>query len=432
MSTATSPGTAPREVRRAYRDTQAPVVGGVAGGLARHLGVPALWVRAGFVALTALGGLGLFLYAALWVVLPSDSAFDHGPPGMAGATRGGRRPGRTRRLGDAGPAIVLGVLGIGALFALQALFGLGTVFWPLALALVGVGLLWRQADEAQRQRWLDTTGRIDPLRVLVGDGGWAAWSRIAAGLGLVIAAMVLVILRSASLSAARDVTGAVVLGVVGLALVVGPWLFRIASDLTDERAERVRTQERADLAAHLHDSVLQTLALIQKNAADGPTVARLARTQERELRSWLFEDDAGADATLGAALRAVAAAVEDDHGVPVEVVVVGDCPYTEACAALVAATREAVTNAAKHAGARRIDVYAEIGGADAAVFVRDRGVGFDPDAVPEGRYGLRHSIVDRMARHGGRAEVTSAPGSGTEIRLHLPISPHPANGDSRE
>ena len=423
MSTTSTvpPGAPPLGGRRAYRDSQTPVVGGVASGLARHLGVPVLWVRAGFVVAAALGGMGVFMYAGLWFVLPSDSRFDTSPPGLASATRGGRRPRRGRRLTDAGPAIVLGVLGIGALFALQALFGVGTVFWPLALAAVGIGLLWRQADEAQWQRWLDSTGRIDPVRVLLGDGGWQAWSRIAAGFALVVAAMTLVILRSASLSAARDVILAVVLGVLGLGLVVGPWLFRMANDLTDERTERVRTQERADLAAHLHDSVLQTLALIQKNAADGSVVARLARTQERELRSWLFEEEARGDATLAAALRAMAAAVEDDHGVSVEVVVVGDAPYAEGLATVVAAAREAVTNAAKHAGADRVDVYAEIGAGAVAVFGRDRGVGSPPDAVPEGRFGLRHSIVDRMGRHGGRAEVRSTPGEGTEIRLFLPI-----------
>ena len=209
---------------------------------------------------------------------------------------------------------------------------------------------------------------------------------------------------------------------------VGPWVFRLASDLTAERAERVRTQERADLAAHLHDSVLQTLALIQKNANDGPTVARLARSQERDLRSWLYAGEATDERTVASALRGVAAEVEDAHGVSVEVVTVGDCPMSEALRPVVNATREAVTNAAKHAGTGQVDVYAEITDAAVDVFVRDRGQGFDPDTIAEDRYGVRNSIIDRMDRHGGSADVRSTPGEGTEVRLHLPRQQEDNNG----
>ena len=184
----------------------------------------------------------------------------------------------------------------------------------------------------------------------------------------------------------------------------------------------MRTQERADLAAHLHDSVLQTLALIQKNANDGPTVARLARSQERDLRSWLYAGEATDDSTVASALRGVAAEVEDAHGVSVEVVNVGDCPMTEPLRPVVNATREAVTNAAKHAGTGQVDVYAEVTAAAVDVFVRDRGQGFDPAAIAEDRYGVRNSIIDRMDRHGGSADVRSTPGEGTEVRLHLPTT----------
>ncbi len=208
--------------------------------------------------------------------------------------------------------------------------------------------------------------------------------------------------------------------VAALAVVVGPWVYRLASDLSAEREERVRSQERADVAAHLHDSVLQTLALIQKSAHDGPTVARLARAQERDLRAWLFAGDTTDAATVSGALRAVTAELEDAHGVSVDVVVVGECPMTEGLRPLVAATREAVTNAAKHAGTGRVDVYAEVGPSLVEVFVRDRGAGFDLDAVPEDRQGVRGSIVDRMTRHGGRAEIRTAPGEGTEVRLAMP------------
>ena len=185
---------------------------------------------------------------------------------------------------------------------------------------------------------------------------------------------------------------------------VGPWVFRLASDLTAERAERVRTQERADMAAHLHDSVLQTLALIQKNADDGPTVARLARAQERDLRSWLYAGESTDDRTVASALRGVAAAVEDAHGVSVEVVNVGDCPMTDRLRAVVSATGEAVTNAAKHAGTGQVDVYAEVAAAAVDVFVRDRGRGFDLDRHRRGpvRRAEQHHRPDGPARRHGR------------------------------
>ena len=408
--------------RRAYRDTQQPVLGGVAAGLARHLGLPVLWVRAGFVLLAVLGGSGVVFYGALWLFLPAEPAFTPEAPGLESAARSGKRPRRTRRLTDAGPAIALGALGIGVVLMLDALLGAGGVWWPVGLGLAGVALLWRQADEAQRERWLDTTGRLDLFRAVFGAGGWAAYARVAAGLAFVATALVVFALRSGNLRVAWDLVVAGLLGIGGLAIVIGPWVYRLATDLAAERAERVRTQERADLAAHLHDSVLQTLALIQKNAADGPTVARLARSQERDLRSWLYDVAPSGGATVATALRAIAAAAEDDHEITVDLVTVGDCPLDEKVDPVVNATREAVTNAAKHAGTGRVDVYAEVTDVAIEVFVRDRGAGFDLDAVPSDRYGVRNSILDRMERHGGSAEIRSDPGAGTEVRLHLPLN----------
>ena len=420
----------PRGVRRATRDTQEPIVGGVAGGLARHLGIPVLWVRAALLLLISFGGLGVFLYAGLWLVLPGDNAFPTAPPGIEGATRDGRRPGRIRRLTDIGPAVVLAALGVGAVLLVDAVVGQGALLWAALLGLGGVGLLWRQADEAQRERWLDTTGRVDPVRVVLGSGGWASYSRLLAGVTLIVGALVLLSVRDGgSYGLAGDVAIISLLAVLGIGIVVGPWIYRLAADLTAERAERVRTQDRADVAAHLHDSVLQTLALIQKNANDGPLVARLARSQERDLRAWLYSEESTDDRTVAGALRRTAAAVEDAHGVAVEVVVVGDRPHDEALFPVVRATGEALTNAAKHAGVDRVDLFAEVTDEAVAVFVRDRGAGFDPTAVPEDRHGVRHSIRDRMARHGGTAEIRSEPGGGTEVRLHLPIRHRTTTGD---
>ncbi|HWJ09047.1 MAG TPA: ATP-binding protein, partial [Nocardioides sp.] len=251
-------------------------------------------------------------------------------------------------------------------------------------------------------------------------GGWAAWGRIAAGVGLVAVAVLWLALRDGSLTVARDAALAVALGIGGIAIVVAPFVYRLVTELSAEREERVRTQERADVAAHLHDSVLQTLALIQKNPADA---ARLARAQERDLRAWLYAGESLDEATVASALRAAAAEIEDAYGITVDVVAVGDWDYDDDARPVVMAAREATTNAAKHAGVARVDVYAEITPAGIDVFVRDRGAGFDPAATPEDRLGVRRSIIDRMERHGGRAEIRSAPGEGTEVRLHLDHKP---------
>jgi signal transduction histidine kinase/phage shock protein PspC (stress-responsive transcriptional regulator) len=416
-----TPTDVPRPARRLTRDSESPILGGVAGGLASHLGVPVLWVRAAFLLGTALGGFGVAFYVGLWLVVPSAARFEVSTPGAESATRGGRRPGQRRRIADVGPAIALAALGLGMVLALQAVLGQGAVFWPLVIGLAGVALLWRQADEVQRERWLDTSGRLDPVKIVFGGGGWQSYARVAAGVGLVVVAIVVIAL-SGSIGQAQSALFAGLLAVLGLALVVGPWVFRLASDLGAEREERIRSQERADVAAHLHDSVLQTLALIQKSAHDPTTVARLARAQERDLRAWLYAGDSTDESSLAGALRSAAAEVEDSWGVSVDVVVVGDCPFTEALRPLLAATREAVANAAKHAGTPRVDVYAEITPAAVDVFVRDRGAGFVVDEVPEDRLGVRRSILDRMERHGGSAEIRSTPGEGTEVRLHLALT----------
>jgi signal transduction histidine kinase len=424
MTTAPSPApsTVGRAPRRAHRDLEESIVGGVAAGLAEHLGFSVSWIRAGFILTTALSGLGVVLYAGLWMTLPSGNAFVVAAPGIESASRGGRRPGRMSRLGDLGPVLVLSVLGVGAIFSVSAVVGGGAVLWPLTVGVLGVALLWRQADEAQRERWLDATGSINPVRVVLGDGGWASYARLGFGVLLIATSLGLFALRGGSLAMARDVTVAGLLGVVGLGLVAVPWLFRLATELTDERSERMRTQERADVAAHLHDSVLQTLALIQKNATDASAVSRLARSQERDLRAWLYVGESADESSVANALRGVAAEIEDAHGISVDVVTVGDVDLVEELRPIVAATRESLTNAAKHAGVPRVDVYAEIDAAGVEVFVRDRGRGFVLETTPEDRYGVRHSIIDRMQRHGGRAEIRTAPGEGTEVRLRLSVS----------
>jgi signal transduction histidine kinase len=407
--------------RRAYPDTDEAILGGVAAGLAEHLRLPVLWVRVGFMVLAVMGGFGVVFYAGLWMVLPTRRHFVDQAPGLAAAERQGKRPGRIRRLTDIGPLVATGAIALGVAAILAIATGQGALFWPVLLGVAGIAMLWRQADQAQRERWLDSSGRVNVVRAVVGLGGVASYLRLLAGVALLVAAVTVFSLASGDWSAARNVGLAAILCLIGLGFIVGPWLFRLSSDLSEERAERIRSQERADVAAHLHDSVLQTLALIQKSSQDPATVARLARSQERDLRAWLFDSTGGDPTTFAAALRTIVGEVDDAYGVPVEVVCVGDPSVSEQLRPIVLATREAAMNAARHSGAEKVDVYAEATPSRVEVFVRDRGAGFDPDSVAGDRHGLRDSIVGRMERHGGSAEVRSRPGGGTEIRLTQPL-----------
>jgi signal transduction histidine kinase len=196
-------------------------------------------------------------------------------------------------------------------------------------------------------------------------------------------------------------------------------------DLSTERRERVRAQERADMAAHVHDSVLQTLSLIQKAAGDPHEVVRLARSEERELRHWLFDPErlgrrGERCETITDAVAAVEREVEDTYGVGVELIVVGDCPMDDGVAALVGACREATINAAKWSGCPQVAVFVEVEPTTVSAYVRDLGVGFDPALVPDDRQGIAHSMVERMERAGGSVAVHSVPGAGTEVELVLP------------
>jgi phage shock protein PspC (stress-responsive transcriptional regulator) len=416
-------------VRRAYRRFEGRVVSGVAGGIADHLNVPDIAVRLVFIAATVFGGFGVLIYAALWFLMPLAAPTVPAAPGLAAHTRQNMRSdlppppvseARTRRREkNRGQMIAIVVVSAGVLLLLQAA-GLGIagkMFWPLVFAGTGLALIWRQADETQKAAW---TNKAPTLGNLLGKGGgMRSIVRVVVGVILLGTAVTVFLVQNGRLSQVGDVLVALLLAVVGLGVIAGPWVHRLSRDLNAERGERIRSQERADMAAHLHDSVLQTLALIQKQAADPKAVTRLARSQERELRAWLYDEDDQTDKTLAGAAKRAAAEVEDSHGVPVEVVTVGDCDLTEGLSAMVRAARESMVNAAKHSGADKIDVFVEVDGDRAEMFVRDRGKGFDTDGVPEDRLGLRHSVMGRMERHGGRATVRSSPETGTEVRLEM-------------
>jgi signal transduction histidine kinase len=342
------------------------VVAGVCAGIAEALAVDVTLVRLIFALLALAGGAGFVLYLALWAYSESK------PPILVG----------------------LFVLAAGA-FLLHA-FGLSNrSVAGVALIAGGLALTWRRGGSFQAHAAYS----------------WAGLAIAASGAVLLLAGG----RPSATLLAPGAVAGA-------LLLIAGPWLWRLALERDAERSARIRSDERSEVASRVHDSVLQTLALIQRHAHEPRRVAAIARRQERELRGWLYSDRPLGDetASLVAALSSAAADVEELHGVRVELASAGDCAVEDTVGALLLAAREAMTNAAKHAGVEEIDVYVEVTDEAASVFVRDRGAGFDRSAVPQGRGGLAESIERRLERVGGRASVTSAPGAGTEVELRVP------------
>ena len=404
---------------RATRVADGAILGGVCTGLARHLGWPVLVIRIGFVGLLVVQFFGAIAYGALWLLLPPEQ--EESAPGLEAASRTGMRTAtKPARRVDWGTLLALGALATGLLWLVQFTgWGIsGWLFWPVVFACAGAALVWRQADSSQQRRTTSATGRRSWLEPFVARGGWPAVLRVVVGLGLVGAAFGMVIAQQNLIKQLPEVTSMTVLALAGLAVVLAPWLYRSRTALSEARAEKVRADARADMAAHLHDSVLQTLALIQRQADDPKAVQQLARRQERELRGWLYGEQ-HEDTTLKAALTTAAAEVEDERGIPIEVVAVGDCELTESLVALVRAAREALVNAAKHSGASKIDVYAEVDEDTVEVFVRDRGAGFDLDGVDDDRLGVKRSIIDRMSRHGGSARIRTAPGEGTEVRLEI-------------
>ncbi len=348
------------------------VVAGVCAGIADAVAVDPTLVRLVFALLAFASGAGIVAYLGAWAMLPA--------PGSPAPPRG-------RRIGG----LVLLVWAV--ILALRGLGLADSLVWPLALAAAGVVLATSSMTFGLRRRHLQAGAVV-----------------------LVVLGIVLFVEQNSGGSASTLLApGAVA---VALMLVLVPWAFRLVRERDAERAERVRSEERADLAARVHDSVLQTLTLIQKEPGDA---RRLARRQERELRAWLYPDrEAAAEGTLANAVESTAAQIEELHGVRVEVVRTGDAPLDERAQALVLAAREAMANAARHSGVEEVSVFLDAGAAGISLYVRDRGTGFEAEAVAGDRRGLSESIRGRMERVGGSARIVSAPGEGTEVELELP------------
>jgi len=363
----TSPYRLPLALPRIRRAEGEGAIGGVAAGIAKSLAVDPTLVRLTFAFLALADGAGLAAYAGAWLAL----APENGPP-----------PSRRRRV----VGIVL--VAMGGLLALRG-FGLSdSLLWPLALGAAALLLI--------RSR----------------KGGW-----VAVGVVLGIVAAIAFVDRNAGGAGSDQVLESSAVA-IALLLIIGPWAWRLALERDAERTARIREEERAEMAARVHDSVLQTLALVQREANDPRRVQTLARRQERELRAWLYPDPAAAPGGLGDAIDAAATEVEELHGIPVEVVRTGDVELDDRVEALALAAREAMANAAKHSGTEEVSTFVDVGEGEIAVYVRDRGAGFDPDAVPAGSHGISDSIRGRMARAGGTVAIASS-ADGTEVELRL-------------
>ncbi|MGI5212088.1 ATP-binding protein [Plantactinospora sp. CA-290183] len=399
------------ESPRLYRARDHRMVAGVASGIAGHLGVPALRVRVAFVLLLGFSGLGLLLYAAFWAVVPPQPGSTEPPP---------------RR--DVLQLLPFVAIGLGVILIEMLVFGsngvAGTAGWLVSIIAVGAGVIWHQSAPERRWQWRDSLP-VPWLGAVVEESDRRAFVLRFIGGGVLVAigmiGVVAVYRPQGNLDAVINGVIFALVALAGVTVVAAPVLWRTYNQLRAEREGRIREQERAELAAMVHDQVLHTLALIQRNASDVKTVQRLARGQERSLRNWLYKPTGSPTERFAAALEQAAAEVEDTFAITVETVVVGDRETDERVGALVAAAREALVNAARHAKVQTVSLYAEVEPDQVSVFVRDRGTGFDPSTVEDHRHGVRGSIIGRMRRHGGRAEILSTPGEGTEVRLSLPL-----------
>ncbi|MGH9294483.1 MAG: ATP-binding protein, partial [Acidimicrobiales bacterium] len=403
-------------------------------------GIDVVIVRVLFAVACLASGAGAIVYVLGWLVIPGEVVGGAGSAALAGADGGDgtAAPGSVSiaraALGDRrGMALCLAyvpvliiVLLLGSALGVSWIW---SITWPTFLCVAGLTLIWRNGPAEDRAT---LTRAVRPV-LSVGDARGRSWAQVAlwavVGAGLLFAGLEL-LLRHRAPAAALWPIGGVVLVLAGVIVVFGPWWLRVARDLVVERQARARAEERADMAARVHDSVLQTLALIQRRADEPADVLRLARAQERELRTWLFEGQApggGETTTLAAGVKGIQDEVEADHGIKVEAVTVGDCELDEGLRTLLAAGKEATVNAAKWSKAPSVSLFVELRDQAVLLFVRDRGVGFNPEKVSPDRRGLSESIRGRMGRAGGSAVIRSSPGEGTEVILELP-RPGPGDG----
>jgi phage shock protein PspC (stress-responsive transcriptional regulator)/two-component sensor histidine kinase len=426
------PSSRPRPARLVRGDSR--VVAGVCSGIADYLGIDPAIVRVAFVVLTLTTGLGLPIYGLAWLIMPQPDTAEKTAE-AAGVAPLAKKTAPTESQTAPRPrnrglyhGLAIGMILVGGMLLLRNvnLAIPDTLLVPVALAGCGAAVLWARSGDGERQALRRWASRL-PGKPFQGTGGTTIpVVRIVFGVVLVLLGLGVFIgthQQSSSNIGPYEFLVAMAVTVVGLGLILGPWIWRLATSLGEEKRERIRQEERADIAAHLHDSVLQTLALIQRNADSPKDVGALARRQERELRTWLYGDPSRRQnpTTLAGAMEGMVEEVEGMHEVEVELITVGeDASLDNRLAALVRAAREAVVNAAKHSGAGEISVFVEVEPDRATVFVRDKGNGFDPGEVHDDRRGIAESIHQRLERRGGRAEVWSVLGEGTEVQMEVP------------
>jgi signal transduction histidine kinase len=410
------PGAWPRGGGPLRRQQQGRFVGGVAAGISARTGIGVNIIRSVFVLSSLAGGFGVAVYVLAWLFVPAV--------GEEGSIASRAQADRRGIALAAGAASLLAVILLIA--SLLNIGWLGSLSWPPVIALAGLVLIWRNAsrDEQAVLRRLTEPMLGGPPGSPDSGRTRAFRLRVIIALLLLIVGLAILISEQLTRASLKPLTGVLAI-FAAIVLLLGPWWLRIARDSLAERQARIRAEERAEMASRVHDSVLQTLALIQRRAHDPNQVVSLARAQERELRSWLFDGRApgsldGLATTLASGVRLIQQEVEAQHGIVVDAISVGDCPLDDDLAAVLAAAREATVNAAKWSGAGTVSLFAEVEPAAVSVFVRDRGRGFDPAAVPEDRKGLAESVRARMERRGGSVTVRSTPGAGTEVVLTMP------------
>ena len=403
---------------------------GVCKGIALHLGISVMWVRLAFIALICLYGAGIIAYVVLWIFMPAGdpqavASAEHIPVEQAPLARG-NQPAQAgvedtavsaESLSEAiqrapKPALVA-LAGFVLLTIGLLLVGTGAdsqLIIPLLLGLAGIALAWMNLSPNGTQL-LSMLGGIALIFI-----GWAIYVSNVTYVGW-------------GTSPRRIMLSGFIM-IACIVLAVMPWANAMLQRLSREQALKEREEERADMTAHLHDGVLQTLALIQLHFEDPSTVFTLARGQERELREWLYQERSTSDRSVSAGLKQIAAEVEDEHGKPIEVVTVGDAHPSAQTDALLDATRQALVNAVTH-GSEPVSLYCEATDTTVEVFVRDHGEGFDIDAIPPDRLGIRESIIGRIKRRGGTVEIVSRAGWGTEVRMHMPIALKSTQGEHR-
>ncbi len=399
------------------RQQEGRLIGGVAAGISARTGIAVNLVRTAFVFSSLLSGFGVAVYVLAWLFVPA--AGENGNiAGRAAADR------RGIALAAAAASLLALILLIAALLKLG---WLGSLSWPPVIAVAGLVLIWRNAspeEQAVMRRLAEPMVGGRPGSPGSGRRSRFGRLRVVIAVVLLIAGVGILVSEHLTGTLLRPLSGVLAV-IAAIVLLLGPWWLRIARDLLAERQARIRAEERAEMASRVHDSVLQTLALIQRRADDPHQVVSLARASERELRSWLFDGRApgsldGRATSIADGARLIQQEIEAQHGIVVEAISVGDCALDDDLSALLAAAREATVNAAKWSGAGTVSLFAEVERDAVSVFVRDRGRGFDPAAVPQDRKGLAESVRARMERRGGSATVRSTPGEGTEVVLTMP------------